>query len=663
MKTLERLGRRRRALTGAGLLLLLCVGPARPEEAEEEPDAAACLACHGDAEMKAGDGRSLHVDADAFDASVHGVLGCTICHTDASEIPHADGLRSVDVEVCSGCHDEVVTEYRTSVHGRGRVGGGPVAACWDCHGDLHRVVSHDEPESPTHWSKLAASCARCHADISLSDKYRIPVHRPVQAYLESVHGRAVAAGRRAAVCSDCHGAHGVLRSSDPRSPIWRLNVPDTCGKCHSAIADTFRQSVHGQALAEGVREAPVCTDCHGEHRILAPTDKDSPVFAANIPAETCGRCHGDARLSAKYGLPPDRVSAFQDSFHGLALRAGQLAVANCASCHGVHDILPSSDPRSHVSRANLPDTCGKCHPGAGSRFAIGPVHVSAASPIAAVDWIRFLYLWVIGIVVGAMFLHNALDWSRKALSDPPPVAPVADGVAERMSRALRWEHGLVMVSFPVLVYSGFALTYPESWWARPLLQWENGLGLRGLLHRTAALVMIAALVAHALHLAASGDLRRRLRGLGWSRDDWRHLRARIAYGVGLRRTEPHGGAFTYIEKAEYWAFLWGMAIMSATGLFLWSTDAALRNLPKWVTDVATAIHFYEAVLATLAILVWHLYWVIFDPYVYPMDWSWWNGRPPARRVLERSATIEPGAVAKEPSGKQNAAPNEERNDE
>jgi hypothetical protein len=61
----------------------------------------------------------------------------------------------------------------------------------------------------------------------------------------------------------------------------------------------------------------------------------------------------------------------------------------------------------------------------------------------------------------------------------------------------------------------------------------------------------------------------------------------------------------------------------------------LRFLPKWTTDIATAIHFYEAILATLAILVWHFYWVIFDPDVYPVDPSWWHGRAPLARVLER----------------------------
>ena len=70
---------------------------------------------------------------------------------------------------------------------------------------------------------------------------------------------------------------------------------------------------------------------------------------------------------------------------------------------------------------------------------------------------------------------------------------------------------------------------------------------------------------------------------------------------------------------------------------LWFENFALSFLPKWASDIATTIHFYEAVLATLAILVWHFYWVIFDPEVYPMDASWWHGKPPAARVIERMA--------------------------
>jgi Ni,Fe-hydrogenase I cytochrome b subunit len=206
-----------------------------------------------------------------------------------------------------------------------------------------------------------------------------------------------------------------------------------------------------------------------------------------------------------------------------------------------------------------------------------------------------------------------------------------------MARPLRWQHGLTMVSFAVLVYSGFALKYPESWWAAPLVYWEGPLGLRGLTHRVAAAVMIGALVWHIGLLC----MNRRLRacivfGMLPSRHDARVLLGMVAYYLRLRRTPPHSGAtFNYAEKAEYLAFMWGSVVMAVTGFALWFSNLTLQYLPGWVPDVATAIHFYEAILASLAILVWHFYWVIFDPDVYPMDWTWWDGHPPSQRMLER----------------------------
>jgi cytochrome b subunit of formate dehydrogenase len=253
-----------------------------------------------------------------------------------------------------------------------------------------------------------------------------------------------------------------------------------------------------------------------------------------------------------------------------------------------------------------------------------------------VAWIRFVYLWLIGVVVGAMAVHNGLDLWRKARrpSEPPVAAPLP---AERMPRVLRRQHGLLMVSFPALVYTGFALTYPEAWWARPVLAWEHRFALRGTLHRLFALVLLGAVAWHFGCLVADRRLRACFRGILWSRADLRELRGRLAWVAGRRPAPPHTGTFGYVEKLEYWAMLWGTALMAVTGVLLWFETVTLRWLPKWVTDLATALHFWEAVLATLAILVWHFYWVIFDPDVYPMDRAWWHGRPPAARAAERGA--------------------------
>jgi cytochrome b subunit of formate dehydrogenase len=616
--------------------LVLHGGVAPTAAANEE-----CLDCHSGEDAVTGEGdRPLRVDPAVWENSVHGAFDCVDCHAGADEIPHEDALLPVDLDTCAECHADEVEAFGEGVHVE--VHGGPSpAACADCHGETHAALSHSDPDSSAHWTNLSRACAHCHASREVVEKFGIPVVQPVEAYLEGVHGRAVSAGERAAVCSDCHGSHAILPSSDPRSKTAPKRVSETCGACHAEIAEQYGDSVHGVAAARGVRHAPLCTDCHGEHRILAHGDATSPVFTSNLPAQTCGRCHADTRLSARFGFSEAAVPAFADSFHGLALRAGKLNVANCASCHGVHSILPESDPRSLVHPSNIAETCGRCHPGAGTRFAIGTVHVSPDAPSSRLEaWIRFAYFWLIVGVVGFMVAHNGIDLVHKARHWPPPPRP-APPPRERMSRALRWQHGLVMLSFPVLVYTGFALTYPESWWAAPLLNWESRLGLRGLLHRGAAVVLLVGLAWHVAQICASPKLRAALRGLWPARSDFRYFGARMLHYAGRRRRLPPAGSFSYIEKLEYWAFLWGMVIMTVTGVPLWFSDVSLRYLPKWLTDVATAVHFYEAVLATLAIAVWHLYWTIFDPEVYPMDWSWWNGKEPANRTHEREDPEEP----------------------
>jgi cytochrome b subunit of formate dehydrogenase len=608
----------------------------------EPPSKEICLGCHSVEGMQTSrDGKtiSLYVGKAAFDQSIHGAFECTTCHSDISQVPHDTKLKPVQ---CNNCHAANVKAYSESIHGKARAQGfKEPPTCTSCHGDIHKLVARTEPGSPVNAKNIAGTCAVCHANAAMAKKFRIPVVQPVEAYLQSAHARAVSAGKGGAVCTNCHGAHNILPATDPASQISRAQVPQTCGACHTDVLAQYRQSIHGEAAARGVLDAPVCTDCHGEHRILARNEPNSPVFTTNVAGETCGRCHGSTRLSEKYGLPLGKVATFKDSYHGLALRTGQITAANCASCHGVHDIRPAADPRSHVNKANLPKTCGKCHPGAGTQFALGPVHVlPSSSSSAAVYWIRLIYLALIFVTIGVMVLHNFLDFLSKARTERPAFVDGLPVPKERMTRELRWQHGLVMVSFVLLGYTGFALKYPEGWWAGPLLQWEAQVGLRGLLHRIAAVMLMISLAWHLVELAVKPSLRAKLSGLKFHFKDISDFYRLQLYNLGISREKPHFGKFSYIEKIEYWAFMWGMLLMSATGLILWFENFTLSFLPKWVSDVATAIHFYEAVLATLAILVWHFYWVIFDPDVYPMDFSWWHGRPPPARVAERNGTDE-----------------------
>jgi cytochrome b subunit of formate dehydrogenase len=201
-----------------------------------------------------------------------------------------------------------------------------------------------------------------------------------------------------------------------------------------------------------------------------------------------------------------------------------------------------------------------------------------------------------------------------------------------MNLHFRIAHWLTVVSFPTLVVTGFALKYPEDWWAQPLLRWEGRFAFRGTLHRIAAVLLLASLVYHIAHLALVRRDRAFWRDMLPNLGDLRDLGAMFLYNLGLSEARSGFGRFSYIEKIEYLAFLWGTLVMAATGFTLWFNDLALRYLPKWVSDAATALHFYEAVLATCAILIWHMYTVIFDPDVYPMDRAWLSGNASAEHL-------------------------------
>jgi cytochrome b subunit of formate dehydrogenase len=189
----------------------------------------------------------------------------------------------------------------------------------------------------------------------------------------------------------------------------------------------------------------------------------------------------------------------------------------------------------------------------------------------------------------------------------------------------------------VLVWTGFALKYPGSWWGRPLLAWETIFPVRATVHRIAGAVMIGVALAHMISLMSSRRLRGHWREM-WPRvGDAREGLLNLAFLLGLRSRQPKLSSHGYVEKAEYWAVIWGTAIMAITGILLWAVDYTLIWLPKSWLDIATAVHFYEAVLASLSILVWHFYFVIFDPEVYPMDAAWLTGESVRRRESHKPA--------------------------
>ncbi|HEX9614304.1 MAG TPA: cytochrome b/b6 domain-containing protein, partial [Bacteroidota bacterium] len=196
----------------------------------------------------------------------------------------------------------------------------------------------------------------------------------------------------------------------------------------------------------------------------------------------------------------------------------------------------------------------------------------------------------------------------------------------RMTLGERLQHGSLMVSFVLLVITGFMLRYPDSWWVESIRSLSDSVfDLRGLIHRTAAVVMVAASLFHAYYLAFTSRGRALLWDLLPRMRDVRDALAVLNYNFGLSRTKPKFGRFSYIEKSEYWALVWGTIIMALTGIIMWFDNTFMGLLTKLGWDIARTIHFYEAWLATLAIIVWHFYYVMFNPDTYPMNMAWLTG--------------------------------------
>jgi predicted CXXCH cytochrome family protein len=393
---------------GLGLSLAVAFAAGGPSVPADED----CLTCHSDPDLKRADGTSLYVDQDKAKGSSHveADLSCVDCHADlrgTKDFPHAEKLRPV---VCAACHEDVYGETKASVHD-GQPGRQLRVGCKDCHG-THDIRPADDPESSVSPINLPATCERCHAG---------NVQTPrgaefIRQYEASVHYRALMKSglTLSANCSSCHGVHDIRPTKNPASRVARPNIIHTCGRCHVGIERSYREGVHGKAYIKGSADVPVCTDCHSEHDIRAPEDLGSRVYATKVAA-VCARCHDDERLSRLYGFRTSRLKTYFGSYHGTASKFGETRVANCASCHGFHDIRVSSDPKSSINPANLPKTCGTCHAGAGANFAKGKIHESPAEKgeSRGSRIVKIFYITLIAVLISAFLVFIAADLLRK----------------------------------------------------------------------------------------------------------------------------------------------------------------------------------------------------------------------------------------------------------
>ncbi|MEJ2481687.1 MAG: cytochrome c3 family protein [Gemmatimonadota bacterium] len=615
MSSIERL---RIAL--AVLLFALAAGVPDVAAQEEAP----CLMCHGTASNFAGqsDSASLVVTSEEFEASVHGEAGmpCTSCHA-GLKFPHPEDPPVVN---CSACHAGIAEQYESSLHGFARERGNMAApTCIDCHG-VHDILHSTDPRSKASHANTARLCAECHsADFSGDSGGGLAPPRIFQAFESSVHGLNEETG--AANCTDCHGVHDMRGPLDARSKVNRANVATTCGACHTDVIGKWKASIHGQAFEAGYGDSPTCTDCHGEHHILAADDPDARTSDAHLAIDLCADCHNDPEIIQKYGLQEGVVGSYVDSYHGWATRLSHGHVATCVSCHTAHAVLPEDNPASTVSSQNVVGTCQHCHPRANEEFAESYNHVSASIETNPVNRIlRTIYVWLIVGVIGGMFVHNAIimfkflrDARRRHVSQP---------AFQRLSRSFVAQHVVLILSFVVLVLTGFALRYPDAWWVRGLASIGFDEVIRGTIHRVAGVILIVGSIWHVIWIALYRHGRRFIRDMAPRPSDFSELATNVGYHLGVTPKPARFARFGYIEKAEYWALVWGTALMAVTGLILWFPTEVTTWAPAWIVSASQTVHFYEAWLATLAIIVWHFFFVIFHPDAYPLSFTFTDGR-------------------------------------
>ena len=340
---------------------------AAPQLQGEKPSDETCLACHQQEGMTAqigGQSLPITIDSTKFAASVHGTekVACVDCHTNITGFPHPEVTAS----------------------------------------------------SPRDFSlEMYPTCEKCH-----NDQY--------QKVLDSVHQKALAAGNtNAAVCTDCHNPHTQTRLTDKKTGELllgaRLTIPQTCAKCHSAIYDSYKKSVHGAALTEeGNQYVPTCIDCHGVHNI------QSPITASfrNSTPELCAKCHTNETIMKQYGISTNVLNTYVADFHGTTVEMFEKNYPDqptdkpvCTDCHGVHDIMRPDDPQAGIAfKKNLLVKCQQCHPNATTdTFTDAWLSHYQPSPKAfpIVYYVNLFYLLFIPIVLGGMLFFVFTDIYRR----------------------------------------------------------------------------------------------------------------------------------------------------------------------------------------------------------------------------------------------------------
>ncbi|MFZ4400552.1 MAG: cytochrome c3 family protein [Bacteroidales bacterium] len=565
---------------------------------------------------------------DELSKSVHKNLSCSNCHSYVVNNlnNHQKAPKDGVLADCYLCHSAIATDHKESIHGLSLTEGiNEAAQCWNCHGS-HDVNPVKDKNSKVFPQNLVKTCGKCHDDSAFIKKHSLSINQPGKMYTLSVHGKLLTnGGTNAPSCITCHGKHDIKNRVQPGSKIASITLPNTCEKCHKAVTEDYKKSIHWIAVKKGIRSAPSCNDCHSEHNIKAISTANKRDEIRKIQDNTCLQCHQNLILSQRYGMENKNAVNYEDSYHGLAASHGDKKAAMCVDCHNVHKILPKSHAESSINKANILATCKQCHPNATETFANSYSHTSQSKSAASIESIvKTVYIWLIIVVIGWMFLHNLLIFihelrARYHKSKNEIRIP-------RFTKNELIQHTLLLSSFLILAITGFQLKFPDSAFGEIMYSLGFNEVIRQWVHRISALVMIILSVYHVVYLLMTSRGRDVLWGLFPRYSDLTQMMDTMLYYMHLKKKHPEYDNYNYIEKMEYWALIWGTMVMALTGLVLMFPTVVGNWAPVWFIKVSEIVHFYEAILATLAIIIWHWFFVMFRPKEYPVSFTVFDGK-------------------------------------
>ncbi|MBI4402703.1 MAG: cytochrome b/b6 domain-containing protein [Deltaproteobacteria bacterium] len=447
-------------------------------------------------------------------------------------------------------------------------------------------------------------------------------------------------------CRDCHQSYhfnpheAVQKPSDDIKVFESHGAKDpvalkACTECHSDIAE---EGVIPHGASQGKKSgAPFCLNCHGDPHVIQASTKLVPFEARLKSNHFCANCHGDAAKMKEAGLNTQAVSTYEHSTHGRKLHLGSDKVPGCATCHGGHAQATLHSPQTH-------EMCKGCHSGATEAFVKLAAHRPLTPEGQTIGYytvhffaaLTFLVILFLGLHVLFDFAATVrvLIFQKRTGAVSARHAREEEITVQRFDIHQRIQHGLMGLSFIFLVLTGWPLSSHSVESSKYLVALFGGIDGCGTIHRVAALGLVISAIYHLLYLIIHfrrGSLRFSMLP---SLKDVTDLFHNLLFFVGLEKNRARFPRYSYFEKFDYWAVFWGMAIMVSSGFVRWFPDTVARFLPSWFYDICHYAHADEALLAALAIFMWHFYNVHLRLDVFPMSKVFLHGRLTLKQLEE-----------------------------